>query len=148
MDSHVPRLPSAFFNRQYHLRNIHHRSSTRAYGCRTTLGRSNGTTVSRLDDSGCIGWNDRKHVRFPPPHRSSSTILLTSVFERGGCLAPTDNFKGTQLWNIPAKNSAGPIRLAGSNQCLDAGTQPLANGRTLKTWTWCVSCSSSLELDQ
>ncbi|KAJ9107093.1 hypothetical protein QFC20_003818 [Naganishia adeliensis] len=58
-----------------------------------------------------------------------------TIVNMGACLPATDGFKGTQLWNIPAKNSAGPIRLAGSNQCLDAGDRPLANGRILKTWT-------------
>lgn len=63
---------------------------------------------------------------------------------RGPCLAATDNFKNTQLWVVPAKGTDGLIRLAGTNQCLDAGSPPLVNGRILKTWTWYVPLSLSI----
>ncbi|KAJ9116985.1 hypothetical protein QFC22_004643 [Naganishia vaughanmartiniae] len=58
-----------------------------------------------------------------------------TIVNMGGCLASTDNFKGTQLWVVPPKGTDGLIRLSGTNQCLDAGSPPLINGRILKTWT-------------
>jgi hypothetical protein len=80
-------------------------------------------------------------------HAHAADSITHNLFAcRGPCLAATDNFKNTQLWVVPAKGTDGLIRLAGTNQCLDAGSPPLVNGRILKTWTWYVSLSLSISI--
>jgi hypothetical protein len=64
-----------------------------------------------------------------------STRNLRDTSNSSDCL-PGSRFFGNQLWEIPAKNAFGRIKMRNKDLCLDAGNTPLQNGRGLKLWTW------------
>jgi hypothetical protein len=95
----------------------------------------NGTCLDLITPSTNDGQIVRMYV--PSPSAFPSFIpVLTPLSLRNPCSPSYDRYKNLQLWDVPAPNTAGPIKLSGTNMCLDAGDPPLVNGRVMKIWTW------------
>lgn len=54
-------------------------------------------------------------------------------FSSQNCLAASDGNSQYQRWEI--NRGSGSVKLAGTNFCLDAGSNP-ANGIGMKIWDW------------